>query len=923
MTTTALAYADPRREAKERYLALLQEKARRAQAKRIEAEAGGWAEERRKCAADINYWWDRYVWTYDPRLIGKRDPETGEKLTPFIRFHPWPKQRDLVAFLHARVQAEEEGLVEKSRDTGVTYVCGVYALHRWLFDPGFKATFGSRKAELVDKRDQPDSIFQKLRIIIQRLPEQLLPRGYDPGRHDNHMRLFNPETGAMISGEGGDDMGRGGRAQPLTAKVLTPTGWVTMGDIQPGDLVIGADGKPTRVASVHPQGVKPLFRVTMSDGASTECCDDHLWQVTDRACRKVIARKGNRTYGTRHHVLPLSAIRDGLTVIRPDGQVELQYRVPMVGAVEMAGAPLPLHPYLIGSLLGDGSLSQIHKAPPGFTTADEESVETIRELLPDGFDIRSGGGAYDYRIVTIDGGRHGPGKRNAVKQALVDLGVAGHTAATKSIPAACMAASAADRLEVLRGLLDTDGWASRRKSNRASAKVGFSTISPRLADDVVALVRSLGGTAVITTRPGQPREFPGGRTYDCQRSYQVTIAMPAGVNPFRLKRKAALHQDRTKYQPTRSIAKVEAIEPGEAKCITVEAEDGLYVTDDYIVTHNSTVYFVDEAAFVENAEIVEKALSGNTDCVIWVSTVNGMGNLFARKRHSVLKPHQVFRYHWTDDPRKTPEWAAAKEASYSDPTGWASEYDIDYSASVEGICIPAKWVESCKALARLEPRLKPANLGRLGVDVGGGKAKSVAVARFGPVALVPTSRGDADTTATGHWAIAEAERTGCRALNFDAVGIGAGVSSTLMNNPVAGLSVHPINTGVPPTERVWPDERTSQEMFGNLKAELWWLGRTAAQRTHEHVLWLKGDPLGVEHDVGDLLALPAGDVESDALCLQLSLVKWGRNEKGKIVIETKQALARRGISSPDYAEAFLLTYAEGETGYDSNMAAWV
>ncbi|WP_404589118.1 hypothetical protein, partial [Neisseria gonorrhoeae] len=89
------------------------------------------------------------------------------------------------------------------------------------------------------------------------------------------------------------------------------------------------------------------------------------------------------------------------------------------------------------------------------------------------------------------------------------------------------------------------------------------------------------------------------------------------------------------------------------------------------------------AAFVANAETVEKALSGNTDCVIWVSSVNGMGNLFARKRHSILKPHQIFRLHWRDDPRKTEEWATAKQASFSDPTTWASEYDIDYSASVE------------------------------------------------------------------------------------------------------------------------------------------------------------------------------------------------------------------------------------------------
>jgi phage terminase large subunit len=79
-----------------------------------------------------------------------------------------------------------------------------------------------------------------------------------------------------------------------------------------------------------------------------------------------------------------------------------------------------------------------------------------------------------------------------------------------------------------------------------------------------------------------------------------------------------------------------------------------------------------------------------------------------------------------------------------------------------------------------------------------------------------------------------------------------------MHNQVAGLKVSPVNTGLPPSERIWPDGRTSEEMFGNQKAEVWWLCRTALQRTHEHVLFLEGKG-GKEHPVTDLLALPSGD----------------------------------------------------------------
>ena len=110
---------------KREYLALLEQRSRlkreREERERIEAEAGGWEAEKARCAADPLYWFDKYAWTYDPRLVGKPGGA-------FVRFILWPKQREFITWLLARVDAGEEGLGEKSRDVGVTYLCGGFAL---------------------------------------------------------------------------------------------------------------------------------------------------------------------------------------------------------------------------------------------------------------------------------------------------------------------------------------------------------------------------------------------------------------------------------------------------------------------------------------------------------------------------------------------------------------------------------------------------------------------------------------------------------------------------------------------------------------------------------------------------------------------------------------------------------------------------
>ncbi|AWB21228.1 TerL protein [Methylobacterium currus] len=148
----------------------------------------------------INHW----AITYDPRLASGELPA---KL-PFILFR---RQADLVTFLLACLHGEENGLVEKCRDAGATWVCCAFSVWLWLFWPGAAVGWGSRKEQLVDRIGDADSIFEKMRIIVRGLPRQFWPAGFSPVDHMTYMRLINPENDASITGEAGDNIGRGGR----------------------------------------------------------------------------------------------------------------------------------------------------------------------------------------------------------------------------------------------------------------------------------------------------------------------------------------------------------------------------------------------------------------------------------------------------------------------------------------------------------------------------------------------------------------------------------------------------------------------------------------------------------------------------------------------------------------------------------------
>jgi phosphate starvation-inducible PhoH-like protein len=361
-----------------------------------------------------------------------------------------------------------------------------------------------------------------------------------------------------------------GRAQPLTAKVLTPTGWRQIGDLTVGDLVVGSGGWPTPVLGVYPQGRKPIYRVTTQDGASTLACGEHLWTVTT---------PDDRSHGRRSRVLQT---QDMIGRLRR-GRVH-RYELPLVEPVEFLRRNVPMDPYAVGLLLGDGCLTT--SSTPTFATADPELAEALEAALPGVELIRRT--EVDFVLRREGAGRGGVIVANPVTAFLRELGLAGTTSSTKFVPEVYLWNSMSIRHAVLQGLLDTDGDPVTQRGR--TCRVQYTTCSERLRDDVVFLVRSLGGVAYWRRRPALGRT-PGlvkGRPVEYRHdAFVLDIRLPDGLPPFRLTRKQVAYETAGGGRPMRFIDAIEPAGDAETVCIQVAAEDSLYVTDDLIVTHNT------------------------------------------------------------------------------------------------------------------------------------------------------------------------------------------------------------------------------------------------------------------------------------------------------------------------------------------------
>jgi len=355
-----------------------------------------------------------------------------------------------------------------------------------------------------------------------------------------------------------------GKGQPADTPILTPGGWKSLGDVQVGDLVVGSDGKPTRVIGVFPRGVQQVYEIEFSDGVSTTTDAEHLWTVRNTNDNKkrldrwtTLSTEEMYLAGPNHYLLPSRRRR---------------WFVPMVEPVSFDDpGPLPLDPYLLGVILGDGGTTRnvvLH------LNAEDAEAILRRITLPEGDSIHevnshSSGG----RDFSITGG--------ATLGILRNLGLKGQRSWEKHVPEMYLRANPADRLALLQGLMDTDGTPVKKGGGTE-----FSTSSEALAFAVIDLVQGLGGVAKM--RPRVPHYTYKGERLEGRVAYRINAKLPTSV-PFSIPRKTSTYQAPTKYPPQRSIARITPTGERATICISVEAVDQLYVTEHYLVTHNTCV----------------------------------------------------------------------------------------------------------------------------------------------------------------------------------------------------------------------------------------------------------------------------------------------------------------------------------------------
>jgi phosphate starvation-inducible protein PhoH and related proteins len=355
-----------------------------------------------------------------------------------------------------------------------------------------------------------------------------------------------------------------GRAQPVATPVLTPDGFRPIGELAAGDLVIGSNGEPTPVIGVYPQGEKDIYRVAARDGAATLCSGDHLWAV---------ATRGDLRRGKPLRVLTTREMSGDLRANH-----YRRYELPLHSApVRFPRRPVPVDPYALGLLLGDGCLTggELQTRLPG---------TEVRPLQHPEYALNRAASPGD--VITLENPVTAVARALGLPRA---LGSHGTRSATTFVPEPYLYNSPRIRLAVLQGLLDADGGPVTQRGR--SCRVQYTTTSPRLRDDVLFLVRSLGGVASHRVRQAAGRSpgLAGGRAV-CHRhdAYIIDIRLPAGIEPFRLTRKAtAYRRAGGGGRPMRFIDSIEPAGTAECVCISVAAADSLYTTEDFLLTHNT------------------------------------------------------------------------------------------------------------------------------------------------------------------------------------------------------------------------------------------------------------------------------------------------------------------------------------------------
>ena len=367
-----------------------------------------------------------------------------------------------------------------------------------------------------------------------------------------------------------------GYEQPYSELVATPNGFVQMGSLKVGDEIWNPDGKTTKVLEIYEQGFKDVYKLTLADGRSVRCGADHLWEVV---C-------SNNHF--KHKVLTThDLLNNGLynqCTVKGKRYNAYKYYLPAIEPLQYSEKQQDIPAYVLGALLGDGAIT---KRTPKISSVDKEILDKIQCLLGDGFEFK-----YDptttceYSIVDKerflhkDEFKNGQYGVNRLHRWIDQLGLC-VSCAYKFIPDQYKYGSIEQRYELIRGLMDTDGYISKDGS------MSFVNTSKSLIDDFVEVLRSLGILCSVSKRaPGKGGIYNGRAIFGTKFSYVVYIKGNPDI--FHISRKRNRIKKNRKFSNKVAITNIEYLgEQEKQRCIFVSNENHLYLTRDYIPTHNS------------------------------------------------------------------------------------------------------------------------------------------------------------------------------------------------------------------------------------------------------------------------------------------------------------------------------------------------
>lgn len=343
---------------------------------------------------------------------------------------------------------------------------------------------------------------------------------------------------------------RVGKEVRISEPVLTPSGWKVIGDLAIGDEVSVHNGTTARVTGVFDQGIKDIYRVWFNDGSYVDCGLDHQWKCKGPEER---FRKSSLSYGK----WKTATLRDIIEHVGMEPKAARRYSIPVVSALSFEDKDLPIDPYTLGVFLGDGSI----KTNVTLHTEDPEILNYIEwkthKKVKDGTDRCP---AYSFKD-----------KRGVLRE----LGLFGKGSYDKFVPE--IYKHHPRRLEVLQGLMDTDGYTNGHHSE-------FVSVSEQLARDVVDLCRSLG---IRCTLKEKKTSWTYKGEYKKSTAWRVSI-WTTEVPLFKLNRKAAKQRYGTPKNGTENvIVKIEHVGKDYARCIEVDSADHTYIISNYVVTHNT------------------------------------------------------------------------------------------------------------------------------------------------------------------------------------------------------------------------------------------------------------------------------------------------------------------------------------------------